>query len=344
MNPKGGSGKATIAINLASYFASRQQSPVLMDFDPQGSSIRWVRKRQPPQPPIYGIAAFEKADGRTTRTFQLRIPEKSSHVIVDTPAAIESRDVAEAFLRSGYFDLVAHSNDARVLGPLFDTGRAQAALLVPPLYGTDLAAHRATTLQFVLDGSDSQTATTILGYARQVVASVTPVIRTTTRNAPVLAVPLVLYNPDLVSRNYMVPGVLALIIMITITLRTSTAAYYFKYYVQRPDLMAAFVPAYMMAAAAGASLTPVLTRFFGREAELARLQELLLGDPVRLATLTGPAGCGKTRLALTVAEQLLDAFQDGVWLIELAALSDAALMPRGVYFQAALRWPHTGGA
>lgn len=95
MNPKGGSGKTTIAINLASYFASRQQSPVLMDFDPQGSSIRWVRKRQPVQPPIYGIAAFEKADGRTTRAFQLRIPEKSTHVIVDTPAAIESREMPE---------------------------------------------------------------------------------------------------------------------------------------------------------------------------------------------------------------------------------------------------------
>jgi chromosome partitioning protein len=95
MNPKGGSGKTTIAINLAGYFASRQQSPVLMDFDPQGSSIRWVRKRQPAQAPIYGIAAFEKADGRTTRTFQLRVPEKSTHVIVDTPAAIEARQMPE---------------------------------------------------------------------------------------------------------------------------------------------------------------------------------------------------------------------------------------------------------
>jgi GPH family glycoside/pentoside/hexuronide:cation symporter len=54
---------------------------------------------------------------------------------------------------------------------------------------------------------------------------------------------------------------LALIIMITITLRTATAAYYFKYYVARPDLMAAFVPAYMAAAAGGAALTPLLTRF-----------------------------------------------------------------------------------
>jgi chromosome partitioning protein len=95
MNPKGGSGKTTIAINLASYLASRQQSPVLMDFDPQGSSIRWVRKRQPTQPPIFGIAAFEKADGRTTRTFQLRVPEKSTHVIVDTPAAIDSREMPD---------------------------------------------------------------------------------------------------------------------------------------------------------------------------------------------------------------------------------------------------------
>ena len=95
MNPKGGSGKTTIATNLASYFASRQETPVLMDFDPQGSSIRWVRKRQPPQSPIFGIAAFEKADGRTTRTFQLRIPEKSSHVIVDTPAAVEAREMPD---------------------------------------------------------------------------------------------------------------------------------------------------------------------------------------------------------------------------------------------------------
>ena len=63
---------------------------------------------------------------------------------------------------------------------------------------------------------------------------------------------------------WMVLFFLALIIMITITLRTATAAYYFKYFVGRPDLMAAFVPAYMAAAAAGASLTPVLTRFIDK--------------------------------------------------------------------------------
>ena len=87
LNPKGGSGKTTIAINLASYLASRGHTPVLMDYDPQGSSMRWVKKRKPAQAPIHVIAAYEK-DTRTTRAFHLRPPEGSSHVIVDTPAAL----------------------------------------------------------------------------------------------------------------------------------------------------------------------------------------------------------------------------------------------------------------
>jgi chromosome partitioning protein len=89
LNPKGGSGKTTIAINLASYYATRQQSPVLMDFDPQGSSLRWCKKRQPAQPQIHVIPAFEKNAG-TTRAFQLRVPSTATHVIVDTPAALDS--------------------------------------------------------------------------------------------------------------------------------------------------------------------------------------------------------------------------------------------------------------
>ena len=94
LNPKGGSGKTTIAINLASYLAASGQVPVLMDFDPQGSSLRWVRKRQPSQPVIHVIAAFEK-DSRTTRAFQLRVPDSATHVIVDTPAAIDPHQLPE---------------------------------------------------------------------------------------------------------------------------------------------------------------------------------------------------------------------------------------------------------
>jgi chromosome partitioning protein len=92
LNPKGGSGKTTIAINLASYLASHGHTPVLMDFDPQGSSLRWVKKRKPSQPPIHVIAAFEK-DTRTTRAFQLRVPDQATHVIIDTPAALEGQQL-----------------------------------------------------------------------------------------------------------------------------------------------------------------------------------------------------------------------------------------------------------
>jgi len=94
LNPKGGSGKTTIATNLASYFATRGHRPVLMDFDPQGSSVRWVKKRQAAQAPIQAIAAFEK-DSRTTRSFQLRVPDSATHVIVDTPAAVEPRQLPD---------------------------------------------------------------------------------------------------------------------------------------------------------------------------------------------------------------------------------------------------------
>jgi chromosome partitioning protein len=94
LNPKGGSGKTTIAVNLAGYYAARGQAPVLMDFDPQGSSTRWHRKRGPGAHAMHGVAAWER-DARTTRTFRLRIPPMATRVIVDTPAAIEAQDLPD---------------------------------------------------------------------------------------------------------------------------------------------------------------------------------------------------------------------------------------------------------
>ena len=72
------------------------------------------------------------------------------------------------------------------------------------------------------------------------------------------------------------------------------------------------------------NLPVALTRFVGRAQELAQLQAAAVGT--RLLTLTGPGGCGKTRLALEWAARRLDGFTDGVWLIELATLTDPALV------------------
>ena len=94
LNPKGGSGKTTIATNLASYYASRSLTTTLMDYDPQASCTRWLKKRQTNQPQIHGIAAFER-NNCTTRSFQMRIPAETERVVVDTPAALASQDLPE---------------------------------------------------------------------------------------------------------------------------------------------------------------------------------------------------------------------------------------------------------
>lgn len=71
-----------------------------------------------------------------------------------------------------------------------------------------------------------------------------------------------------------------------------------------------------------------LTSFIGREKEIVEVKRELLGD--RFVTLTGPGGTGKTRLALQVGAELLELFPDGVWLVELASLSDPMLVPQTV--------------
>ena len=143
--------------------------------------------------------------------------------IVDLSRTSASREVVEAFLRSGYFDAVARPDDTRALDALFDSGRAQAGLVIPAEFGAEVAGRRPTTLQFVLDGSDSQTATTILGYARQIVASVTPALLGVRFAPPIQGVPLVWYNPDLKSSIFLVPGLLAFILMVSSVIATALA-------------------------------------------------------------------------------------------------------------------------
>src|SRR5205085_9413355 len=66
-----------------------------------------------------------------------------------------------------------------------------------------------------------------------------------------------------------------------------------------------------------------LTRFFGREEEIANLCHGLLEPQTRLVTLTGPGGSGKTRLALAVADELKKSFRGAVWFVPLADLVEA---------------------
>jgi chromosome partitioning protein len=94
LNSKGGSGKTTVATNLAAYYASRGLKVSLMDMDAQGSSIRWLKARDRHLPPIHAIAAYEKPMG-VTRSFALRTPPGTERLIVDTPAALPAVQLPE---------------------------------------------------------------------------------------------------------------------------------------------------------------------------------------------------------------------------------------------------------
>ncbi len=71
-----------------------------------------------------------------------------------------------------------------------------------------------------------------------------------------------------------------------------------------------------------------LTTFIGRRPQIVQLQGLLAD--VRLLTLTGPGGVGKTRLALQVAGSVRDQYPDGVWLVDLASITDEHLVPQAI--------------
>ena len=94
-----------------------------------------------------------------------------------------------------------------------------------------------------------------------------------------------------------------------------------------PQLPAEFLPLRSLSAQPN-NLPFQLTSFIGREREIAEITRLL--PSTRLLTLTGAGGCGKTRLAVQVAATLLEKFEDGVWFVDLSALSDPALVPQAV--------------
>ena len=94
INPKGGCGKTTVSTNLAAYFARRGPIPTIMDCDPQGSSMTWLERRPAAKPPIHGIAAFKRTM-QATRSWQLRVPQETTNLIVDSQASLTHDDLRE---------------------------------------------------------------------------------------------------------------------------------------------------------------------------------------------------------------------------------------------------------
>ena len=87
LNPKGGSGKTTLATNIAAYYAMRGPAPTLVDCDPRGFSMRWLEKRPNNRPQIDGIAAYQESTRKTDTVYVQTRPE-IENLIIDLPAGI----------------------------------------------------------------------------------------------------------------------------------------------------------------------------------------------------------------------------------------------------------------
>ena len=87
VNSKGGCGKSTIATNLASLYAAAGSPTVLMDYDPQGSSLQWSTMRADNRPAVQVIDASKTKSGQT-RVWQTAVPSGTERLIMDAPAGI----------------------------------------------------------------------------------------------------------------------------------------------------------------------------------------------------------------------------------------------------------------
>ena len=158
-----------------------------------------------------------------------------SLAVEDRDKSAASRDLESAFVNSGYFDLAADLPAGADLQRLTERRQAMAILVIPESYGRDLAAGRTARVQLVLDGADANTATTVLGYATAVAAEVNVEVRRAAlaRGAPAAPAapappaapidyqPRVWYNPELKSTQFLVPGLIGFILMLTAVLSTA---------------------------------------------------------------------------------------------------------------------------
>jgi len=144
----------------------------------------------------------------------------------DTSAA--SRDLVAAFTHSTYFDLVATPLAGEDTDALLERRVARAVLVIPEGYGRDLTAGRVAPVQLLLDGADSSTAQTVLGYARALVSEQNAELvsqaltRAGRRGArPLVLEPRILFNPELQSTQFLVPGLIGFLLMLTAVLSTA---------------------------------------------------------------------------------------------------------------------------
>lgn len=147
--------------------------------------------------------------------------------IVDYDHTAASRSLGTALSSSGYFTVITHPGDERELRTLLDSSRVQLALVVPKGFSAALDRGQQERVEIVVDGADSKTASVASGYAAQTIADWNQ--RRLKASGMSMTGPgvdarvRVLFNPSLRAVNSMIPGLVAMILLLSITAIMSQA-------------------------------------------------------------------------------------------------------------------------
>ncbi|MBN1696301.1 MAG: ABC transporter permease [Spirochaetales bacterium] len=150
--------------------------------------------------------------------------------VCDADNSVQSRSLVQSMVNARYFDIKDTVSDSRKIEKAMLGGRAAIALVIPKGFGKDIVSGKGSTVQLIADGSDSNTATIGLNYASMIITAFSADIyigragRSGVSLSPrVIAEERIWYNPNLESRNFMVPGILAMLLMMMTMLLTSMA-------------------------------------------------------------------------------------------------------------------------
>jgi ABC-2 type transport system permease protein len=144
--------------------------------------------------------------------------------VEDRDGSVESRALVSAFVNSGYFDFVADVRSDDDIARLMNRGTARVVLVLPSGLSRDITQGRTVPVQILLNGDNANTATTVMGYALTIVQieSARYQVQATTRSGePIHVESRIWYNPQLRSALFLVPGLIAYIVMITSVVSTS---------------------------------------------------------------------------------------------------------------------------
>jgi ABC-2 type transport system permease protein len=158
--------------------------------------------------------------------------------VQDNDRSTASRDVISSFVNSGYFDLYGEAMNEQAISRVLDRNEARAVLVIPARFGSDVAAGHPTSVQFIVNGDNANTATTVVGYARGLLSATSARYELQARlrspaclaeaeacgegvGPPVSVEPRVFYNPELRSTLFLVPGLIAYIAMLTAVVSTA---------------------------------------------------------------------------------------------------------------------------